>query len=559
HKLLTGRREKFHTLRKEGGIAGFPRREESEYVPVNTGHSGTSISSALAFSKARDAKKEESSVIAVIGDGSMTSGLALEGLNNAGALNSDLLVVLNDNTMSISPNVGALSAHLNRIITGQLYNKMKSETEALIRTIPGIGEHMAKFAHRLEEGVKGMIIPGKLFEDLGFKYVGPIEGHSIPLLLDTLKSVKKLRGPILLHVVTKKGKGYKFAEEKPDNFHGTPQFNIENGNFNKKSSGVTYTGALRESLVKLAEKDSSVFAVTAAMADGTGLDLFSEKFPERFFDVGIAEQHAVTFAAGLAVEGFKPVVAIYSTFLQRAYDQLLHDVCLMSLPVLFVLDRAGIVGEDGSTHQGLFDISYLRHLPNMTVMSPKDENELGHMMYSALSSRAGPVAIRYPRGAGVGVTVDTEFKALPYGKGEVIRDGEDCAVFAFGNTVAPAVAAAEKLENFGIRTAVINLRFAKPLDTELLKKYVEKAKCIVTVEENVLQGGVGSAILEVAEELALSIPFIKRIGIPDTFVDHGSPDSLRRRYGLDSDGIEVAVKKLVERASVACPPGTNPE
>ncbi|MFV1951672.1 MAG: 1-deoxy-D-xylulose-5-phosphate synthase [Nitrospinota bacterium] len=544
HKLLTGRRERFHTLRQYQGISGFPLRDESIYDAFNTGHSGTSISAALALAKARDVRGKNNSVIAVIGDGSMTAGLSFEGLNHAGALNSDMIVILNDNEMSISPNVGALSVHLNRILTGQLFNKMRAEIEMILKAIPRIGNQMVKFAERVEEAIKGIFVPGRLFEDLGFKYVGPIDGHNIPHLLETLNSVKKLKGSILVHVVTKKGKGYAPAEKEADSFHGTPPFDIETGNFIKKKAPPSYTGIFSKTLLDLAREDEKIIGITAAMADGTGLDKFAAEFPHRFYDVGIAEQHAVTFAAGLATEGFKPVVAIYSTFLQRAYDQILHDVCIMNLPVTFAIDRAGLVGEDGPTHQGLFDISYLRSLPNMVVMAPKDENEMRHMLKTAFDY-PGPAAVRYSRGSGLGVPIDNELTALKIGRAEVLREGEDVAILAIGNTVYPALEAAIQLELVGIDATVVNARFVKPLDAELIRKLAKTIGVIVTVEENVLQGGFGSAVLEYLSENGLTDVRVRRIGIPDEFVIHGSPQILRQKYGLDREGILRTVREVV--------------
>ncbi len=545
HKILTGRREKFATLRQYEGISGFPRREESVYDAFDTGHSGTSISIALAYAKVRDKTGGSNSVIAVIGDGSMTSGLALEGLNNAGTLNSDLIVVLNDNKMSISPNVGAISAHLNKIITGQLYNRMKADAEYILKTIPAIGGQMAKFAHRVEEAVKGLFVPGRFFEDLGFKYVGPIDGHNINHLLDTFESVKRLKGPILVHVVTTKGKGYKPAEDESDSFHGVSQFDVGTGSFKKKKTHPSYTEIFSKTLVSIAETDKKIVAITAAMADGTGLDKFADKFKNRFYDVGIAEQHAVTFAAGLASKGFKPVVAIYSTFLQRAYDQILHDVCLTNLPVTFAIDRAGIVGEDGATHQGLFDLSYLRSLPNMVLMAPKDENELQYMLKTAIEYN-GPSAVRYPRGNGEGVKLDKDFKAIEIGKSEILRNGGDIAILAIGNTVYPSLDAASILMNNGIAAAVVNMRFVKPIDRDIIIELSKKTGAIVTVEENVLQGGFGSAVLEVLEEEGLTNINVKRIGIPDTFVEHGAPQILREKYKLTPDGIASAISEFLK-------------
>jgi 1-deoxy-D-xylulose-5-phosphate synthase len=545
HKLLTGRKDKFSSLRQYEGISGFPRREESAYDSADTGHSGTSIPIALAFAKARDKNNVNNSVIAVIGDGSMTAGLALEGLNNAGALNSNLIVVLNDNKMSISPNVGAISAHLNKIITGQLYNKMKGDVEYLLKTIPAIGGQMAKLAHRVEEAIKGIFVPGRFFEDLGFKYVGPIDGHNINHLLDTFESVKKLNGPILVHVVTTKGKGYKPAENEADSFHGASPFDVTTGSFKKKKAPPSYTEIFSKTLVSLAKTDKKIVAITAAMADGTGLDSFESHFKERFYDVGIAEQHAVSFAAGLSIKGFKPVVAIYSTFLQRAYDQVLHDVCLTNLPVTFAIDRAGIVGEDGATHQGLFDLSYLRSLPNMVLMAPKDENELQHMIKTAIEHN-GPSAVRYPRGSGEGVKLDKDIKTIEIGQAEIIKDGHDAVIFAIGNTVYPSIDASNILSNNGIDAAVINMRFVKPIDKDIIKNFCKKTGFIITVEENVLQGGFGSAVLEVLEEEGINNITVKRIGIPDKFIEHGSQSIIREKYRLTPTAIANTISEFLK-------------
>ena len=548
HKLITGRKDKFSSLRQYEGISGFPRREESVYDAADTGHSGTSIPIALAFAKARDKNNGNNSVIAVIGDGSMTSGLALEGLNNAGALNSNLIVVLNDNKMSISPNVGAISAHLNKIITGQLYNKMKGEVEYLLKTIPGIGGQMAKLAHRVEEAVKGIFVPGRFFEDLGFKYVGPIDGHNINHLLDTFESVKKLKGPILVHIVTTKGKGYKPAENEADSFHGASPFDVTTGSFKRKKAPPSYTEVFGKTLISLAKTDKKIIAITAAMADGTGLDSFAEQFSDRFYDVGIAEQHAVTFAAGLSLKGFKPVVAIYSTFLQRAYDQVLHDVCLPNLPVTFAIDRAGIVGEDGPTHQGLFDLSYLRSLPNMVLMAPKDENELQHMIKTAIEYN-GPSAVRYPRGSGEGVKLDKDIKTIEIGRAEIIKDGNDAVILTIGNTVYPSIEASTILSGKGIDAAVVNMRFVKPIDRAMIKDFCKKTGFIFTVEENVLQGGFGSAVLEVLEEEGLNNIKVKRIGLPDKFIEHGSQSIIREKYHLTPSAIASAISEFLLKHS----------
>ena len=457
HKLLTGRRDRFHTLRQFEGISGFPKRDESPYDTFDSGHSGTSISSALGMAEARRQKGEGGKVIAVIGDGSMTSGLAFEGLNQAGHVDRDLIVVLNDNEMSISPNVGALSSYLNRLMTGQFVNRFRDEIKTFLETLPGIGKSVLRFAKQAEESLKGFLMPGLFFEELGMKYIGPIDGHRLDYLIETFQNIKKLRGPILVHVITKKGKGYRPAEMNPALFHGVGPFIVETGEplHDQKKNPPTYTEVFGETLCRLAKENLHLIAITAAMQSGTGLEEFAKKFPDRFYDIGIAEQHAVTFAAGLALEGMKPVVAIYSTFLQRAYDQVLEDVCLQNLPVVFALDRGGIVGEDGPTHQGVFDFSYLRHIPNLVIMVPKDEDEFQHMIKTAMECSM-PVAFRYPRGKGVGVKRDAILKSIAIGKSEVIREGDDLLLLGIGSTVHPAIHAAERLEGVGIHAAVIN-------------------------------------------------------------------------------------------------------
>ena len=422
HKLLTGRLDQFHTLRKKDGLCGFTKREESVHDHWNCGHGGTSISAALAFAQARDLKNENNKVVAVIGDGSLTAGMAFEGLNHTGHIKNDMIVILNDNEMSISENVGGMSAHLSKILTGQVMTKIKSEIDELLLAIPGIGKDISRYAHKIDEAIKGVFIPGRLFEDLGFRYVGPIDGHDVHGMIDLFENIKDLKGPTLLHVVTRKGKGYEVAEEKADVWHGAKPFNIATGKFVKKKANPAYTAVFADTLIEMAEKDEKIIGITAAMPDGTGISKFQKAFPDRTFDCGMAEQHAVAFGGALAIEGFKPVLAIYSTFLQRAYDQVVHDICLMNLPVTFAMDRAGIVGEDGATHQGLYDIAFLRTLPNMVVMAPKDENELRHMLKTCID-HPGPAALRYPRGAGLGVDLDPEIKALEIGKGEVIQRG----------------------------------------------------------------------------------------------------------------------------------------
>ncbi|MDD5434245.1 MAG: 1-deoxy-D-xylulose-5-phosphate synthase [Nitrospira sp.] len=536
HKLLTGRRERFHTLRHHGGISGFPKPDESIYDAFNVGHSGTSLSAAMGLVEARDKKGGKEKIIVVIGDGSMTAGMVFEGLNHAGDLKKDIIVILNDNEMSISRNVGAVSSYLSKIITGDFYTKVKKETEYLIKNIPHIGEPMLKVAKKAEESVKGLMGPGTLFEELGFKYIGPIDGHRFDHLFPTLENIKKLSGPVLVHVVTKKGKDYSPAEKDPASFHGVPPFDITTGKPLKKASIPTYTKIFGQALIRLAEMDKKIVAISAAMPEGTGLITFAEKFPQRFYDVGIAEQHGVTFSAGLATGGFHPVVAIYSTFLQRAYDQIVHDVCLQNLPVTFAIDRAGLVGEDGPTHHGTFDISYLRHIPNMVLMAPKDEDELQHMLYTSVNYN-GPSAIRYPRGTGIGIELMSQFKSLEIGKGEIISEGDDVAIIAIGSMVYPSLDAAGILKKNGIDAAVINARFIKPIDESLITELAAKYGNIITVEEGALTGGFGSAVLEVLEKNAVYDVRVKRLGLPDRFIEHGSIKELHSIYGLDADGI----------------------
>lgn len=545
HKIITGRKDKFSTLRTKGGISGFPRREESVYDTFNVGHSGTSISAASGFAEANCLKDIRRKIIAVIGDGSMTTGLAFEGLNWAGDRKKDLIIVLNDNEMSISPNVGALSSYLNRVMTGHAVTKIKADIKNFLKGIPSIGDHIVKFSRQMEESLKTFMVPGALFEELGFTYVGPLDGHTLEHLIANFENIRELSGPVLVHIITKKGKGYQFAEEKPLNYHGISPFNVENGQTVAPVSNCpSYTEIFGKTIVRLAQNDSRIVAITAAMCDGTGLDQFSHEFPRRFYDVGIAEQHAVTYAAGLAIEGIIPIVAIYSTFLQRAYDQILHDVCLQNLPVVFALDRAGIVGEDGATHQGLFDYSYLRSIPNIIVMAPRDENELQHMLKTAVDCQR-PVAVRYPRGKGTGVALDHDLKALKIGKGEVLKEGTDLALLAIGSTVYPALTAAETLAAEGISIKVINARFVKPLDEELLTQAAKEVRKIITVEENVLQGGFGSAVLEMLAEKNVTGIKIKRLGVPDEFVEHATQAELRRKYGLDEEGIVRAIREML--------------
>ncbi len=546
HKILTGRKDRFHTLRQEGGISGFPKRGESPYDVFSVGHSGTSISAALGMAEARCLKGERNRVIAVIGDGSIASGLAFEGFNYAGHREKDMIVVLNDNEMSISLNVGALSSYLNRLMTSQRSTRLRTGIRSSLKRIPGVGGWMLKVVRKVEESFKGFIVPGLLFEELGFKYVGPINGHRLDHLIKNIRNVKNLKGPVLVHVLTTKGKGYAPAEKDPIHFHGVGSFDIETGKpFLEKGNPISYTEVFSETMIKLGNMNEKIVGITAGMCHGTGLYKFSLEFPERFFDVGIAEQHAITFAAGMVTNGFIPIVAIYSTFLQRAYDQIVSDVCLQELPVILVLDRGGIVGEDGPTHHGLFDYSYLRHIPNIIVMAPKDENELQHMLKTAVDC-GRPVSIRYPRGDGYGVKLDSEPKPLKIGKAEIIEEGKDILIIAIGAMVYPALEAVKRLREENIEVALINARFVKPLDEELIVSLSREIKKVITIEENVLDGGFGSAILELFEKHALFNLKVKRMGIPDKFVQHGSQNTLRSKYGLNEKGIIKAVKELLD-------------
>lgn len=549
HKLLSGRQQEFDTLRQYGGLSGFPKRSESEYDSFNTGHSSTSISAVLGMALARDLKKENFHVIAVIGDGALTGGMAFEALNHAGHLGTNIIVVLNDNEMSISENVGALSGYLSRMRTDPMYNRHKEEMENLLKKIPSIGPTVFKAIERIKDSFKYLVVPGMIFEELGFTYLGPIDGHNIMEVKTVLERAKRTKGPIMVHVVTCKGKGYEPAEKNPDLFHGIGPFNINTGEPVSASSVVSYTEIFGKTLCQLAADDERLLAITAAMPTGTGLTRFAELFPDRFFDVGIAEQHAVTLAAGLATEGFRPVVAIYSTFLQRAYDQILHDVAMQDLPVIFAVDRAGLVGEDGETHQGIYDFAYLRHIPNMVIMAPKDENELRFMLKTA-QLLDKPVSIRYPRGSGIGVQISEEIKDIPVGKAEVLRDGKDIALFAVGPLVYEALAAAESLHEHGIEVAVVNCRFIKPLDVETITEYTRKTGKVITLEEHALEGGFGSAVLELLQEQGLRA-HVERIGLPDRFIEQGALRVLREKFGLCRDNIVkvglkmAATKKLV--------------
>jgi 1-deoxy-D-xylulose-5-phosphate synthase len=546
HKLITGRRDTFHTIRQHDGISGFCKREESEYDVFNAGHASTSISAALGVAVARDFRQEDYRVVAIIGDGALSGGLAFEGLNQAGHLKRKMMIVLNDNDMSISTNVGAISGYLNQIIKGQRYNQMKDLAKGVMDRIPLVGGKLHGVASDVEQILKHMIVPGTLFEELGFKYLGPYDGHDLPLLLDLFEEHRDYDGPILIHVMTKKGKGYKPAENKPIWSHGVNPFDVVTGEGHKsdKVQPPTYTAVFSEALIELASKDPKIIAVTAAMPEGTGLDKFSKQFPDRMFDVGIAEEHAVTFCGGMATQGMKPVAAIYSTFLQRAFDQVFHDVAIMDLPVVFCLDRGGIAGADGPTHHGIYDMAYLRVFPNMICMAPKDENELRHMLKTAMET-GHPTSLRYPRGSGVGVSIDPEMRALPIGRGEVMREGDTATIFAIGNEVWPAVEAAEALAKEGINVAVINGRFIKPIDDDLVKKYCKQFSSVITIEEGSLAGGFGAAIMERCEQLGLTDVRFHRIGIPDEYVHHGSQDVLRAQYDLHAEGIVRRVREFL--------------
>jgi 1-deoxy-D-xylulose-5-phosphate synthase len=541
YKILTGRKKQFHTLRRLDGISGFPRLDESQFDHFGVGHSSTSISAGLGMAVARDILKQDNKVLAVIGDGSMTAGLAYEGLNQSGDLDRDFIVILNDNEMSISKNVGALSSFLSRKLSSKWIVRFKKELEVWMRHIPRIGDELLNYARKSEESLKGFFTPGILFEAFKFNYIGPVDGHNIKSMIQVFNQLKGLEGPVLVHVLTKKGKGYKPAEDNPTYFHGVGCFEPETG-LAKKVQGKclpTYTDIFGKTLCSLAERDEKIVAITAAMPEGTGLSSFAEQFPDRFFDVGICEQHAVTFAAGMAVKGFKPVVAVYSTFLQRSYDQVIHDVCLQNLPVTICLDRGGIVGEDGATHHGLFDFSFLRHIPNMICMAPKDEAELQSMLLTGIN-HSGPASIRYPRGVGVGSVLKDDITPIVIGQGELIREGNHGLIMAAGSRVYPALEAVMELEKEnGLSLALFNVRFIKPLPGEMIRELTLRFKHILMVEENVLAGGFSSAVLEfLADNDLLSGLRIKRMGIPDVFVEHGTQKELRQMMGLCKGGIK---------------------
>lgn len=544
HKLLTGRLEQFATLRQLDGLSGFPKRHESPHDVFDVGHSGTSISAALGMAAARDTLGGKEKIVAVIGDGSLTGGIAFEGLNHAGHLKKDLIVILNDNEMSISENVGALSAFLNRKMTSDLMVRLKRETESFLSSLPHFGRDLLHIARRAEDSLKGFLTPSMLFESFGFNYVGPIDGHRLDILCEMLQNVKKISGPVLVHVITKKGKGYAPAEANPSLFHGVGPFDPLTGEVKVvKGGAASYTAIFGNMIVELAEKDPRIVTITAAMCEGTGLNNFASRFPERFYDVGIAEQHAVTFAAGLANRGLKPVVALYSTFLQRAYDSVLHDVALQNLPVVFALDRGGLVGADGPTHHGLFDFSYLRHIPNMVVMAPRNEEELRRALVTGLAY-PGPFSFRYPRGNGLGVPLSVDPQPFEIGKGEKLRNGKDGVILAIGTAVADALAAADILSEDGLDLTVIDARFVKPLDVELLMREAVAHNFVVTVEEHVLCGGFGSAVSEAISYAGLQIPLLM-IGLPDLFIEQGTQAELKARYQIDVEGIVTSIRSFV--------------
>ena len=538
HKILTGRRDAMANLRKPAGIAGFPRRNESEYDTFGTGHSSTSISAALGMAIAAKHAGLARRSVAIIGDGAMTAGMAFEALNNAGDMDANLLVILNDNDMSISNNVGALNNYLARLLSSRFYDKVRTSGKKMLGAVPSVKE----FARRTEEHAKGMVLPGTLFEEFGFNYIGPIDGHDLPVLLDTLSNIRELKGMQFLHIVTQKGKGFEPAEDDPNKYHGVSKFDPSNGVSAASSAAKTYTQVFSDWLVDMADADNKLIAITPAMCDGSGLNAFAEKHPSRYFDVGIAEQHALTFAAGMACDGVKPVVAIYSTFLQRAYDQLIHDIALQNLDVLFAIDRAGLVGADGPTHAGSFDLSFLRCIPNIIIMTPSDENECRQMLTTGYQYK-GVAAVRYPRGAGTGAAIDAKLETLPIGKGEIKRESttKNVAILAFGSMLASALQAAPMLD-----ATVANMRFVKPLDVELIKQLATSHDLIVTIEENALMGGAGAAVLEAMQNMHLSKPTLC-LGLPDSFIEHGVHETMLAECGLDASGIVQSIQQKLSQ------------
>ncbi len=549
HKIITGRRDKLFSIRQLNGLSGFLKRSESEYDAFGAGHASTSISAALGIAEGAKQAGIERKVVAIIGDGAMTGGMAYEAMNNSGILKSNLIVVLNDNQMSIAPNVWQISNYFTEVIAHPEYNKFKGAMWELTGKLDQFGDRLRKVASRLESGIKSIVTPGMLFEALGFRYFGPVNGHNIKKLVELFEHIKPLNGPILVHALSEKGKGYKPAEENAPKFHGVSPFDKITGQTIQKSGGSpSFTEIFGKALVQIAKENPKVVGITAAMPDGTGLKYLQNEFPERYYDTGIAEEHAVTFSAGIATEGIIPVVAIYSTFLQRGFDQIIHDVCLQKLHVVFALDRAGLVGADGPTHHGTFDLSYLRMIPNMVIMAPKDEAELRNMLFTAVEYKKGPVALRYPRGSAIGVELKEEFELLPVGKAEVIQEGSDVAILAVGNMVQFSIAAAEKLKVDGINTQVVNMRFIKPMDNELLDEVANKFNKIITVEENSIAGGFGSGVIEYFADKNYKSD-IKRLGLPDKFVDHGTQAELYKILGIDADGIYKNVKTFYEESN----------
>jgi 1-deoxy-D-xylulose-5-phosphate synthase len=545
HKLICGRRAQLPTIRQLGGISGFLSREESEYDVFGAGHAGTAVSAALGMVEANLQAGSKRKVVAIISDGCLTSGLCFEGLNQAGHLGKELIVVLNDNRIFIDPRVGAFSSFLSKQMTTELAIRLQKNLAHLLKTLPGVGENLYHVARRVKESFMGLVTPGFLFEGMGFEYVGPIDGYNLAEMVHTFENVKKIERPTLVHVLTKKGKGYEWAENDPIKYHSVTPFHVLTGKSKKEKGTIpTYTDVFGRTLVRLANENPKVVGITAAMGSGTGVDKLSTEIPVRSYDVGIAEQHAVTFAAGLATEGRIPVVAIYSTFLQRAYDQIVHDVCVQNLHVVFALDRAGLVGADGPTHHGVLDFSYMRSLPNMVVMAPKDENELQHMLKTAIE-HSGPITLRYPRGEGWGVEMDIKIRTLDIGKAELLREGKDLVIIGIGNTVIPGLKAAADLSQLGIDAAVVNARFVKPLDRELLVELLSRIPTVITVEDHVLQGGFGSAVLELLADEGLREVKVKRLGVPDRFIAHGTQDQLKKSCGFDQEGIVHAALQMV--------------
>jgi 1-deoxy-D-xylulose-5-phosphate synthase len=546
HKIITGRRGQFHTLRQKGGLSGFPKRSESKYDTFGVGHASTAISAALGMASARDLKGDDYKVIAVVGDGALTGGIAFEGINNAGILRKDLIVILNDNKMSIAKNVGALNTYLTKVTSGKVYNRIEADVWELLGLIPKLGGKARRLAGKIKDSIKTLMVPGMVFEELGFRYFGPIDGHDVALLVQTLKDIKELKGPILIHTITQKGKGYEFTENDPLCAHGVTKFDKIPGDIPSRSEAPSYTSVFADTITTLGGSDPGIATITAAMPDNTGLTKFDRAHPGRMFDVGIAEQHAVTFAAGLATQGIKPFVTIYSTFLQRAYDQIIHDVALQKLPVRFVMDRGGIVGEDGPTHHGTFDLSYLRLIPNLVIMAPKDENELRHMIKTMIAYGDGPSAMRFPRGSGLGVTMDKRLHKLPIGKGEVLRRGHGLVFLAVGAMVNASMRAAELLENEAIEATVVNARFVKPLDHELIEEVLADEPVLITVEDNAVAGGFGSGVNEFLVSQGYDVSCVRNLGIPDRFLEHGTREALLTEIGLTPEALAQTAVSLLE-------------